>query len=390
MDTETIVNLLKSNSLFKRISERKLRVIAPIATTLSFAPDEILMKEGDPALDIFVIYSGEVEVLKKRDISQYVLTTLGPGNLLGEYALLDDMPRTATIRAKSFTRVIIINVAKLKALTRKSEFASLYVSLFKHLSEKLRTTNEFTVQVLEKEISVEKDKTALGKFLLYVIFSLCLFAFVLKGASYLVQPGAATTLISFPLITIFVVVGIAGMHALKFPPSFYGFNLDNWQQALKESLLVSFIICALIVVLKWFLISFIPGYESTPLFNPYGTLQRLNLSPQILPHVWFLLIILYSIHSCFQEIIVRGFLQSGLQVFLTGKYSVLLAILASNIIFSSFHLVFSFSFAGITFIPGLIWGWLYARQKTLLGVMISHILIGVWMGFIVGLGKSFA
>ncbi|WP_404802349.1 CPBP family glutamic-type intramembrane protease [Bacillus shivajii] len=41
-------------------------------------------------------------------------------------------------------------------------------------------------------------------------------------------------------------------------------------------------------------------------------------------------------------------------------------------------------FALTAFIPGLFWGWMYTRQKSIIGVSISHMLIGIWVLFILG------
>ena len=54
----------------------------------------------------------------------------------------------------------------------------------------------------------------------------------------------------------------------------------------------------------------------------------------------------------------------------------------SNALFASAHLHLSLSFAILAFFPGLIWGALFARQQSLLGVCVSHLLCG-WFAFLV-------
>jgi len=78
-----------------------------------------------------------------------------------------------------------------------------------------------------------------------------------------------------------------------------------------------------------------------------------------------------------QEFIVRGCIQGGLQEFLTGRHRVLWAIITSNLFFSVTHSYLSSQFALLTLLPGLFWGWLYYRERTLIGPMLSHALIGV-------------
>jgi membrane protease YdiL (CAAX protease family) len=53
-----------------------------------------------------------------------------------------------------------------------------------------------------------------------------------------------------------------------------------------------------------------------------------------------------------------------------------LAIVVSNLVFSAAHAHIGLAFAVATFIPGLFWGWIFARTNSLLPVSLSHFLIG--------------
>ncbi|MFQ6275716.1 CPBP family intramembrane glutamic endopeptidase [Coxiella burnetii] len=84
----------------------------------------------------------------------------------------------------------------------------------------------------------------------------------------------------------------------------------------------------------------------------------------------------------------RGSLQSSFYHFLTGSVQKRrwYAIIVSNFLFSFTHLHLAYAFAYAVLLPGLFWGWLYSRHKTILGVAVSHILIGIWALFILGFG----
>jgi hypothetical protein len=75
--------------------------------------------------------------------------------------------------------------------------------------------------------------------------------------------------------------------------------------------------------------------------------------------------------------------QKGLHM--TTKSSIVL----SNILFAGGHSHISFGFALSVFVPGIFWGWLFAKQNSLIGVSVSHVLIGVWGAFIVGIENMF-
>ena len=86
-----------------------------------FGPGEVIFREGDPGRHVYVIRSGDVEVLTKRpDGSQEVIARLYPGDHFGELALLREAPRTATLRT-----VTAVQLFKMSP----SNFLALYFSL---------------------------------------------------------------------------------------------------------------------------------------------------------------------------------------------------------------------------------------------------------------------
>jgi len=64
---------------------------------------EYLMRRGEPGGTLFLVESGALEVVDNRSSPEVVISTVGPGSLVGEMAFLDDMPRTADVRASEVT-----------------------------------------------------------------------------------------------------------------------------------------------------------------------------------------------------------------------------------------------------------------------------------------------
>lgn len=96
-------------------------------------------------------------------------------------------------------------------------------------------------------------------------------------------------------------------------------------------------------------------------------------------------IIIYICFCVVQELLFRGVLQELLIRILKSKYKILLAIIYSNIIFASFHVMeFGSDIAMSVFLLGCIWGWLYSRHTTLIGVILCHALVGVVALFFIG------
>lgn len=72
---------------------------------VSFTKGQIIFKEGDPGKMMYAIIEGEVEVL----VSGKVIDTVTAGNILGEMALIDTSPRSATAIPKTDCKVVPIS-----------------------------------------------------------------------------------------------------------------------------------------------------------------------------------------------------------------------------------------------------------------------------------------
>lgn len=173
-------------------------------------------------------------------------------------------------------------------------------------------------------------------------------------------------LILFAVSTFYVI------RSSGYPLSFYGLTWDHWLQNSIEAILYSLPIMLLLIILKWVLIHNVDIFEGVPLFV---SKEKLKGSLIILS--------VYTALAPVQEIIVRGCIQSALRNFFRGPNAVFMAILTSNLLFQILHTVKEFWLAIASFVLGLFWGFLFESQKSVLGVSISHMLIGAWAFFIV-------
>ena len=98
------VELLKKVPLFSGCSKSELRELAKTADELDVREGTVLTREGKSGREFFVLISGTARVTKKgRKVAD-----LGPGDWLGEIALLTDSPRTATVTATSAVDLLVI------------------------------------------------------------------------------------------------------------------------------------------------------------------------------------------------------------------------------------------------------------------------------------------
>jgi NADH dehydrogenase len=75
-----------------------------------YQPGDVIIKQGEPPSNFYVIKQGEVEVVRSKpnDSAGEVMVVLGPGSFFGEKALLSDEPRVATVRARTAVEVLVL------------------------------------------------------------------------------------------------------------------------------------------------------------------------------------------------------------------------------------------------------------------------------------------
>jgi CRP/FNR family cyclic AMP-dependent transcriptional regulator len=97
---------LKRVSWFEDLDQRSLDAIANAAVEQSYAPGQEIVRQGDTGVGAFIIRSGKVDIIQDKDGKETKLATLGPGDVFGEMALLDEFPRSANARAIEPTTVL--------------------------------------------------------------------------------------------------------------------------------------------------------------------------------------------------------------------------------------------------------------------------------------------
>jgi CRP/FNR family cyclic AMP-dependent transcriptional regulator len=100
-----IAGVLANVSLFSQCSKRELRLVAKLAKTKTVRESTSLTLEGEVGDTLFVILSGHATVHK----SGRKLAELGPGDVVGELAILSKAPRNATVTTTTETQVATIS-----------------------------------------------------------------------------------------------------------------------------------------------------------------------------------------------------------------------------------------------------------------------------------------
>ena len=104
-----IVESLSTIPFFAGLDAAALERLAAGMRTRRFRRGEVIFHLGDPGDALFIVVSGDVKISLPSDTGdEAILTTLGPGDMFGELALLDGAPRSATAAALSLTETIVL------------------------------------------------------------------------------------------------------------------------------------------------------------------------------------------------------------------------------------------------------------------------------------------
>ena len=98
--------------LFEGLSKKQLSRISSLMTLLNLEAGTVLARQGEIGRELVILLEGEVEVVRDGE----VVALRGPGEYIGEIALVDNRPRTATVTAKTDVVAEVLN---------RSEFAGL-------------------------------------------------------------------------------------------------------------------------------------------------------------------------------------------------------------------------------------------------------------------------
>jgi CRP-like cAMP-binding protein len=133
----TVGDELASIEFFASVDADSLAELGSVATAHRLAGGQILFVQGDPSDHLVVVRSGRLQVLVSSDRGDdLVLTVVGPGDVLGELSMIDELPRSATVSALDPSVVLLLPAAAVRIALLQSPGALLTVS--RQLAEQVR------------------------------------------------------------------------------------------------------------------------------------------------------------------------------------------------------------------------------------------------------------
>lgn len=145
--TEDISSQLQTSFLFRGLPAETLGAVAQKVSTRKLAEGDVLMRKGEAGDSLFMINDGWFKIVTQdAQGGELIINKTGPGETIGEMALLDEAPRSATVIALSDAKVLELKKdAFQEILDQRPDIA---LSLIRGFSSRLR----FSTTYIEKAI----------------------------------------------------------------------------------------------------------------------------------------------------------------------------------------------------------------------------------------------
>jgi CRP-like cAMP-binding protein len=133
------VELLRNIPMFANIEPSKLKLLAFTSERMAFKDGDVLFRQGEQGDSAYVIIGGEADVIVDTPKGPLTVAKLKRNDIVGEIAILCDVPRTATVKAASKLEAMVI--AKDLFFRLIMEFPQMAVEIMRELARRLDATN---------------------------------------------------------------------------------------------------------------------------------------------------------------------------------------------------------------------------------------------------------
>ena len=138
MTLEEDVEVLRTIPLFAKIEPSKLKLLAFTSQRLTFNPGDSLFHQGDVGDALYIIVDGDADVLVNAPDGPITVASMGKNDFVGDIAVLCDVPRTATVTAKS--ELTTMRISKELFFQLVSQFPQIAIEIMRELAHRLDTT----------------------------------------------------------------------------------------------------------------------------------------------------------------------------------------------------------------------------------------------------------
>ena len=139
MPVEEITQVLALHPTFRHFDGAALREVAARCGSATFAAGVTIMRQGDPGNFAYLILEGEAEVFVEIPAGRIPMATLGRHSTIGELGAFTDMPRTATVVAR--TQLSTLRVERDTLMSLAADFPVIAVAVIGELGRRLHSMN---------------------------------------------------------------------------------------------------------------------------------------------------------------------------------------------------------------------------------------------------------
>ena len=151
-----LINILQNIPLFASLTEADRERLAGLLRRKSIEKQELLFRQGDEGTAFYIILQGRIKISISRRMEKVTLAILGPGEFLGEMALLDGLPRSADAVAIEDSQLYVLNRKDFLSFLGNDENA--VRAILYALSKRLRKTDDQLAEMCFLNLSARLAK----------------------------------------------------------------------------------------------------------------------------------------------------------------------------------------------------------------------------------------
>ncbi len=138
------LEILQKSVLFENLLPEEFEYLAEISQLKEYKVGDIVFYEAEPGNSLYVIIEGEIEILRKDAEGKLKpIAVLKSGDFFGEMSLIDKEMRSATARAKTDVKALVLTSENLHSFAKiyRNGFTMVVINIARVMSKRLRETN---------------------------------------------------------------------------------------------------------------------------------------------------------------------------------------------------------------------------------------------------------
>lgn len=357
---QEFIQFLKKTSLLKNLALEDCERLVESCKLVNFSQGDNIVEQGKDYNSLKILFHGTLEVVSEDPETgkSFIVSSLSAGAHFGEKGFLGNGASTATVRAK--TDCSVLHLSRDDALSLEV-YQTLTENIAGAQADRLHSSNLMQIKMLQHAIDQQKEQNSFGRF---YIATIVLFAVSSLVPDYANESPSFQLAMRWLFLFLILMPAVYAVRQQEAPLSVFGVTLVGWKTAVKEGLLISAVLLPIIILFK---------IISSPAAEPLITWETIDnySSMQLLFYL-----VTYIPHAVIQEFIARGVGQGSLQRFMPESHF-MRPILIASALFAILHLHLSIEAALFTLVISIVFGYVYYRHKTLIGVIVLHVLLGV-------------